>query len=146
MRVTKAFRFELDPNAQQRIALAKHVGSARFAYNWGLALCLKAREERKKIPSTRLCSCCGRLSPRLPLSQREFRCAACGLVWDRDLNAALNLRNYGLARLKGSTASSAGSDACGDRLCGGTGVSLVSEHPVVEAGSGRSSRKPAWVK
>jgi len=36
MRVTQAFRFELDPNRAARIALAKHVGAARFAYNWGL--------------------------------------------------------------------------------------------------------------
>ena len=37
MRVRQAFRFELDPNREARIALAKHVGAARFAYNWGLA-------------------------------------------------------------------------------------------------------------
>jgi putative transposase len=39
---------------------------------------------------------------------------------DRDLNAALNLRNYGLAALKGPTGSSPGSDACGDPSGGGT--------------------------
>jgi putative transposase len=85
----------------------------------------------RSFPSTRLCSCCGHLHPRLPLSQREFRCAACGFVLDRDLNAALNLGKYGLAHLKGSTASSAGSDACGDRLCGGTA-------------SGRSPSTRSW--
>ena len=31
MRVTQAFRFELDPNRAARVALAKHVGAARFA-------------------------------------------------------------------------------------------------------------------
>jgi putative transposase len=37
MKVNRAYRYELDPNVQQRILLAKHAGAARFAYNWGLA-------------------------------------------------------------------------------------------------------------
>jgi putative transposase len=71
-------------------------------------------------PSTRMCSRCGWVGPALPLSQRVFHCEACGLEADRDLNAALNLRNYGLAALKGPTGSSPGSDACGDPSGGGT--------------------------
>ncbi len=51
MRVNQAFRFELDPNALQRRALAQHVGAARFAWNWALVLCLKALEEGKKLPT-----------------------------------------------------------------------------------------------
>ena len=51
MRVTQAFRFELDPNREARIALAKHVGAARFAYNWGLARCREAIEQGQRIPS-----------------------------------------------------------------------------------------------
>jgi putative transposase len=66
----------------------------------------------RDFPSTRMCSRCGWVGPALPLSQRVFRCGACGLEVDRDLNAALNLRNYGLAALKGPTGSSPGSDAC----------------------------------
>jgi putative transposase len=38
MRTHQAFRFELDPNNATRAKLASHVGAARFAYNWGLAL------------------------------------------------------------------------------------------------------------
>jgi len=68
----------------------------------------------RSFPSTRLCSRCGHLHGKMPLSQRVFRCAACGLEMDRDLNAALNIRAYGLAHLTGPTASSAGSHACGD--------------------------------
>lgn len=37
MKVYRAYRYELDPNAEQRILLAKHAGVARFAHNWGLA-------------------------------------------------------------------------------------------------------------
>jgi putative transposase len=68
----------------------------------------------RSFPSTRLCSRCGHLHGKMPLSQRVFRCEACGLERDRDLNAALNLKAYGLAHLTGPTASSAGSHACGD--------------------------------
>ncbi len=37
MKIHRAYRFELDPNARQRVLLARHAGAARFAYNWGLA-------------------------------------------------------------------------------------------------------------
>lgn len=37
MVIRRGYRYELDPNVNQRILLAKHVGCARFAYNWGLA-------------------------------------------------------------------------------------------------------------
>jgi putative transposase len=40
--------------------------------------------------STKMCSNCGALVD-MPLSQRIYRCAACGLVLDRDLNSARNL-------------------------------------------------------
>jgi transposase len=36
----------------------------------------------------------------LLLSEREYVCEKCGLVIDRDLNAAINLRNYGLKQLR----------------------------------------------
>jgi putative transposase len=51
MQVKQAFRFELDPNREARITLAKHVGAARFAYNWGLTRCLEAQERGEQIPS-----------------------------------------------------------------------------------------------
>ncbi|MBU3934170.1 MAG: helix-turn-helix domain-containing protein, partial [Candidatus Omnitrophica bacterium] len=37
MLVQQAYRYELKPNNKQRTLLAKHAGTARFAYNWGLA-------------------------------------------------------------------------------------------------------------
>lgn len=43
------------------------------------------------FPSSKLCSQCGVLHETLALKDRVFRCTACGLVLDRDLNAALNL-------------------------------------------------------
>jgi len=41
--------------------------------------------------STKRCSCCGHVKKRMPLKHRTYRCQICGLVIDRDLNAALNL-------------------------------------------------------
>lgn len=45
------------------------------------------------FPSSKTCSCCGQVKDELPLSERTYHCD-CGLVIDRDLNAAINLRNY----------------------------------------------------
>jgi putative transposase len=42
-------------------------------------------------PSTKRCSQCGEVKPAMGLGEREYRCECCGLVMDRDLNAALNL-------------------------------------------------------
>ena len=44
-------------------------------------------------PSSKTCSRCGAVKPKLSLNERTFTCAACGLVLDRDLNASINLRN-----------------------------------------------------
>ena len=52
----------------------------------------------KWYPSSRLCSCCGR-QKTMPLSQRTYSCS-CGLVMDRDHNAAVNILNEGLRILK----------------------------------------------
>ena len=41
--------------------------------------------------SSKTCSRCGTVKAKLPLAERTFRCQACGLVLDRDLNAARNL-------------------------------------------------------
>jgi putative transposase len=42
-------------------------------------------------PSSKTCSDCRTVRAKLALSERVFDCDACGLVIDRDLNAALNL-------------------------------------------------------
>ena len=46
------------------------------------------------FPSSKTCSCCGHVKKILPLSQRTYECDKCGLVIDRDLNAALNLSKW----------------------------------------------------
>jgi putative transposase len=41
--------------------------------------------------TTKCCHRCGRVKDEMPLSERVFRCEGCGLVCDRDMNAARNL-------------------------------------------------------
>ncbi|MEO0601705.1 MAG: transposase [Myxococcota bacterium] len=48
----------------------------------------------RNFPSTRRCSHCGEVGPKLPLAQRTFSCRRCGFVADRDHNAAINLARY----------------------------------------------------
>ncbi len=52
----------------------------------------------KWFPSTQLCSCCGSRM-KLALNERIYKCS-CGLTIDRDLNAAINIRNEGLRILQ----------------------------------------------
>lgn len=63
-------------------------------------------------PSTKRCSSCGHVKPKMSLGERVYRCDHCGLVIDRDLNAALNLAAW-------TTASSAESYACGESVSPG---------------------------
>ena len=46
------------------------------------------------FPSSKTCSCCGCVKPKLTLKDRIFKCEDCGFVVDRDLNAAINLQKY----------------------------------------------------
>lgn len=43
--------------------------------------------------SSQTCSCCGH-KQKMPLRERTFNCEICKLSIDRDLNAAINLKNY----------------------------------------------------
>jgi putative transposase len=51
------------------------------------------------FPSSKMCSGCGNVKETLLLSEREYICEKCGMVIDRDFNAAINLRNYGLNKI-----------------------------------------------
>ena len=48
--IQQAFRFELDPNREQRVLLAKSVGASRYVYNWGLAESQREYELTGKRP------------------------------------------------------------------------------------------------
>jgi putative transposase len=73
-------------------------------------------------PSSKTCSACGYKLETMLLSAREWTCPSCSSVHDRDLNAAINLKNLAVS----STVSACGEDG---------------------SGSGRKTRaKPASVK
>jgi len=77
--------------------LARHIADAGFAElrrqlayktHWsGGRLVLADRW----YPSSKTCSACGTVKTKLALSERTYHCQSCGLVLDRDLNAARNL-------------------------------------------------------
>ena len=47
-------------------------------------------------PSSKTCSCCGYVKKDLTLKDRSWVCPKCGVSHDRDINAAINIRNFGL--------------------------------------------------
>ena len=52
-------------------------------------------------PSSKTCSSCGAVKAKLGLHERSYQCEHCGLVIDRDHNAAVNLARHALANSMG---------------------------------------------
>jgi putative transposase len=85
-------------------SLARHVSDAAFGefrrqleYKtawYGTELVVADRW----YPSSKTCSSCGSVNQELTLADRTYACTSCGLVIDRDLNAAINLARYTPAR------------------------------------------------
>ena len=61
--------------------------------------------------SSKTCSDCGHKLEELPLSLREWTCPECGAIHDRDVNAALNLKNMAVS----STVAACGEEGSGCR-------------------------------
>jgi putative transposase len=55
---------------------------------------VEVRVADRFFPSSKTCSGCGEVKSDLDLSTRTYSCGACGLVIDRDLNAAINLARW----------------------------------------------------
>jgi putative transposase len=92
--------------------LAQAIGDVGF-YEFKRQLLYKASWYGARVlladrwePSSKRCSSCGWLDADLTLADRIFHCQQCGLVLDRDLNAAINL-----VQLAGSSSDS--QNACG---------------------------------
>ncbi len=60
-------------------------------------------------PSSKLCSYCGYKNEKLRLSDREWTCDDCHTTLDRDVNAAINLKNYAVS----STVKACGEEGSG---------------------------------
>lgn len=48
MLIRKVYKFELKPNKRQITLLKKHVGAARYAYNWALSRRIRLYQRSKK--------------------------------------------------------------------------------------------------
>jgi putative transposase len=77
--------------------------------------------------STMTCSACSLVNAKLGLAERTFRCAGCGMVMDRDENAARSLANL-VARSGRETLNARGSDV----RPGNTGRTELKREPCAE--------------
>jgi len=73
------------------------------------------------FPSSKTCSNCGHVLVELPLSTRQWNCRMCGMLHDRDINAAKNLA---------ALAVSSTVEACGGSSSGHSNVSCGETAPV----------------
>lgn len=114
--------------------LAKHIGDV----SWGKfieQLAYKAEWNGKTLikidkwfPSSQLCCVCGSNTGKKPLHIRKFDCPECETKKiDRDVNAAINIRNYGLGQIDDRyTAGTVGIQACGVSSSGTMSLDIVS--------------------
>ncbi|MFZ4657014.1 MAG: RNA-guided endonuclease InsQ/TnpB family protein [Caldilineaceae bacterium] len=79
---------------------------------------IEVRKAGRFFASSKTCACCGWKKEDLTLSDRTFICGDCGHTMDRDLNAAINLKN---------TVSSTGIYAYGDRVSPGLAQAVIGE-------------------
>lgn len=77
-------------------------------------------------PSSKICSGCSARLAELALAVRHWTCPGCGVLHDRDINAAINLRNMAVS----STVT----------VCGGEGSGLAEMRD--ETGSGEAGIQP----
>ena len=89
--------------------LAKSIQDASFGTLVSM-LKYKAKWNNRQIveigrfyPSSKTCHCCGYIKNDLTLKDREWYCPNCGDYHDRDINAAINIKNEGLKILYKST-------------------------------------------
>jgi len=89
-------------NMMQNRYLAKSIGDAgwstfvRFCEYKGTWYGCYIGQIDRFAPSSKRCSNCGFVVQSLPLSVREWTCPECGVIHDRDENAAINIRNFGI--------------------------------------------------
>ena len=100
-------------NMMKSRKLAKHIADASW-HSFVVKLEYKMKEKGKHLvkldqwyASSKTCHCCGNKTEEMPLSVRKWDCPSCGTIdIDRDVNAALNIRDKGILELKAAGRSS----------------------------------------
>ena len=64
-------------------------------------LCYKSKKYIEVNPAytSKTCATCGQVCDTLTLADRTYRCTSCGSEMDRDINAAVNIRNLGILQI-----------------------------------------------
>ena len=64
-------------------------------------LCYKSKKYIEVNPAytSKTCSTCGQVCDTLTLADRTYHCTSCGSEMDRDINAAVNIRNLGILQI-----------------------------------------------
>lgn len=78
--------------SDQGFAAARRMLSYKATWNGG-----KLIVADRWFASSKTCSGCGTVKTKLSLSERSYRCGNCGLILDRDTNAAQNLLHLAAA-------------------------------------------------
>ena len=86
------------------------------------------------FPSSKTCSGCGVVKAKLLLSERDYACESCGLVMDRDENAARNLAALAVAASGAETLNGRGADQK-TRAAGQVAVKRLPGSPECETGT-----------
>ena len=83
-------------------SLAKSISNVSWSRFFGF-IKYKAEKQGKNVieigmfeKSSKTCSVCGHVNKGLTLNQREWECTDCNTLLDRDINAAVNIRDFGL--------------------------------------------------
>ena len=90
------------------------------------------------FPSSKTCSECGEVKSKLSLSEREYICHRCGIVVDRDLNAATNLAKLAAPK---SGVDSHGTGSSPGMGRGGVGKTNFPSGELAPAGEASMTRK-----
>ncbi len=85
-------------NMMKNKHLSKAIANQKF-FEFRKKLTTKCKQNKIELrvvdrfyPSSKTCSCCGKIKKDLKLKDRVYKCN-CGLMIDRDFNASINLKN-----------------------------------------------------
>lgn len=110
--ITKQYNCVCVETLNMRVMSNKGFGNGKATLDNGYGMFLNMLEYKladrgkhfvkvdKWFPSSQLCSCCGKRHPEMKDKSIRIMHCDCGLILDRDYNAAINIKNEGLRILK----------------------------------------------